>query len=174
METPASTRQRQGHANSRTVASVRVEESVEIARSPQKVWEFLVDPMNDPRWCRKVKSIEQSGPRRWSVVHRPVPLRPPAKLSLEQLELDAPSRLTMREEDDASVFDVEYRLEPASAGTRFTQVSEFEWKKLPRVLRGTFERGVRRDVRGQLRALKDVLEGTRGAPRQAAGQDDKH
>jgi len=137
---------------------VRVEESVEIARSPQEVWALVADPLNDPRWCRKVTSVEQSGPRAWRVVHKPVPLRPPAELRLEHLELDAPSRLRMREEDEASVFDVEYRLEPTPAGTRFTQVSEFEFKKLPRVLRKTFEHGVRRDVRAQLRALKGVLE----------------
>jgi hypothetical protein len=41
---------------------------------------------------------------------------------------------------------------------RFTQISNFEWKKLPRVLQGTLARGVRRDVRGQLRALKQHLE----------------
>ena len=63
----------------------------------------------------------------------------------------------LREEDEASVFRIEYRLEPSGAGTRFTQISEFEWKKLPRVLHGMFARGVRRDVRGQLRALKQLL-----------------
>ena len=50
------------------------------------------------------------------------------------------------------------RLEPSATGTRFTQISEFEWKRLPRILHGTFERGVRRDIRGQLRALKQLLE----------------
>jgi hypothetical protein len=80
------------------------------------------------------------------------------ELELEQLDLQPPSRLTLREEDEASVFHVEYRLEPIDTGTRFTQVSEFEWKKLPRILHGTFARGVRRDVRGQLRALKSLLE----------------
>jgi len=80
------------------------------------------------------------------------------ELAVEQLDLEAPIRLMLREEDEASVFHVEYRLEPSSTGTRFTQISEFEWKKLPRVLHGTFARGVRRDVRGQLRALKRLLE----------------
>ena len=80
------------------------------------------------------------------------------ELMLEQLEVQPPSRLTLREEDHASVFHVAYRLESSKMGTRFTQVSEFEWKKLPRVLHGTFARGVRRDVRGQLRALKRLLE----------------
>jgi hypothetical protein len=37
-------------------------------------------------------------------------------------------------------------------------MSEFEWKKLPRALHGTFARAVRREVRGQLRALKRHLE----------------
>ena len=42
--------------------------------------------------------------------------------------------------------------------TETTQVSDFQWKKLPRILHGTLRRGVERDVRGQLRALKSVLE----------------
>lgn len=80
------------------------------------------------------------------------------ELALEQLELQPPRRVLLRQEDDASTFDVEYRLEPSATGTRFTQISEFEWKRLPRILHGTFERGVRRDIRGQLRALKQLLE----------------
>ena len=80
------------------------------------------------------------------------------ELTVEQLELRPPERLTIREEDEASVFDVEYRIERSGRGTRLTQTSEFEWKKLPRVLHGTFARGVRRDVRAQLRSLKQLLE----------------
>jgi hypothetical protein len=118
---------------------------------------LVADPLHDPRWCRKVKSVEATEERRWIVIHKPVPLRPPIELTLEQLDVQPPSRLTLREEDEASVFHVEYRLEPSGTGTRFRQLSEFEWKKLPRVLHGTFARGVRRDVRGQLRALKRLL-----------------
>ena len=119
---------------------------------------MVADPRNDPRWCRKVKSVEAAGERRWTVTHRPVPLRPAIELTLQQLDVQPPSRLILREEDEASIFHVEYRLEPNEAGTRFLQISEFEWKKLPRVLHGTFARGVRRDVRGQLRAMKRLLE----------------
>jgi hypothetical protein len=137
---------------------VRVAESIEIARACEDVWSFVVDPMNDPKWCRKVMSVQPTGPDGWFVWHRPVPLRPSLELSVKHLEQHAPLRLTMREEDATSTFDVEYRLEPTPTGTQFTRVSEFEWKRLPRVLHKTFERGVRRDIRGQLRALKDVLE----------------
>jgi hypothetical protein len=80
------------------------------------------------------------------------------ELVVERVVADQPHRLSLREEDQASVFEVEYRLEEVEGGTRFTQISDFEWKRLPKVLHGTFARGVRRDVRGQLRALKRLLE----------------
>jgi len=137
---------------------MRVEESVEIRRSPEDVWAFVVDHVNDPRWCKKVKSVERVGERGWSVTHKPVPLRPSMILALEQVQADRPKLLVLREEDRASVFEVTYRLEADGQGTRFTQSSEFEWKSLPKVLRTTFARGVRRDVQRQLRDLKHVLE----------------
>ena len=111
------------------------------------MWAVVADPLNDPRWCPKVKSAQIAGDRRWIISHKPVPLRPPMELTLEHLEVEPPSRLSLREEDEASVFDVEYRLEPSEVGTHFMQISEVEWKKLPRFLHGTFARGVRRDVR---------------------------
>jgi uncharacterized protein YndB with AHSA1/START domain len=43
---------------------MRVEESVDIARPPEDVWAYVVDPANDPRWCRKVKSVRRVGDRR--------------------------------------------------------------------------------------------------------------
>jgi len=106
------------------------------------------------RWCGKVKSVEPAGEGQWQVLHKPVPLRPAIELTLEHLEVRPSERLTLREEDEASAFEVEYRLEPSAVGTRFTQISEFRWKKLPRVLHRTFARS----ARGQLQALKRVLE----------------
>ena len=137
---------------------MRVRESIDIERPPDEVWGFVADPSNDQRWCRKVTRVEPDGAGRWLVTHKPVPLRPPVRLSVEHVALEPPSRLALREEDDTSVFDVEYLLEPTPTGTRFTQTSDFEWKKGPRLLHAIFARGVRRDVRGQLRALKSVLE----------------
>ncbi|MGA8927306.1 MAG: SRPBCC family protein [Solirubrobacterales bacterium] len=137
---------------------MRVEESIQIARPPQEVWALVADPENDPRWCRKVRSVEATGESRWNLIHKPVPLRPAMELVVERVAADPPRRLALREEDDGSVFEVEYRLEEADGATRFTQVSEFEWKRLPKILHRTFDRGVRRDVRGQLRALKQLLE----------------
>ena len=119
---------------------------------------MVADPLNDPRWCDKVKSVEVAGDNRWAATHKPVPLRPAMELVVDQLDVEAPNRLELRAEDGASIFHVEYRLEAAGTGTRLTQISEFEWKSLPRILHRTFARGVRRDVRNQLRALKRLLE----------------
>lgn len=137
---------------------MRVEAHIEIARGPEQVWDVVADRANDPRWCRKVKRAERVDGSRWNVWHRPVPLRPAALLKTEHLREEPPRYLTMREEDDASVFIVEYRLDPIPAGTSFTQVSEFHWKKLPSPLQPIFAYGVKRDVRAQLRNLKRLLE----------------
>lgn len=79
-------------------------------------------------------------------------------LTVEHVVVETPSRLTMLEEDDAGIFNVEYRLDATESGTRLTQVSECHWKRLPGVPRPIYDRGTRRDVRAQLRSLKTVLE----------------
>jgi hypothetical protein len=119
-----------------------------------------------------VKSVDGAGERRWRVVHKPIPLRPPRELELEQLDGQPPRQLVLRQEDVAAVFHVRYSLEPHDGGTRFTQVSEFAWKRLPRVLHGAFGRAVRREVRGQLRTLKALLE--RDPTVDAGGGMDSH
>lgn len=129
---------------------MRVEESVDIARPAETVWDLVADPSNEPCWCRKVKAVKAVGDRRWRVVHKPVPLQPAAELTVEHPE-----------EDAASLLRVEYRLVPSADGTRFTQISDFEWKQLPSILHRPFARGVRPDMRRQLQALKGVLEQAR-------------
>lgn len=139
---------------------MRVEARIEIARSPADVWDVVADRANDPKWCRKVKAVARAGDGQWNVWHKPVPLRPVALLKTQHTRAEAPAYLAMRAEDDASVFIVEYRLDPTAAGTSFTQISEFNWKKLPSALKSIFAYGVRRDVRTQLRDLKRLLEMT--------------
>ena len=152
-------RQRKRHPG-RVIRSstMRVEESIEIACSPEAVWAVVSDPMNDARWCHKVKSVKPAGEHQWEVMHKPVPLQAPTAMRTTQHDCHEPTRLTLDQEDETSTFRVQYVLEPSATGTVFTQISEFEWKTLPRVLHGTFARGVRRDVQRQLRDLKQLLE----------------
>jgi uncharacterized protein YndB with AHSA1/START domain len=138
---------------------MRVTASIEIAASPQHVWDLVSDPTSDVAWCPKVRSVDPVGPRKWRVAHAPVPMRGPVILMLEQLELEPPVRLVMREEDEASVFEVEYHLAPTGAGTRFTQTSVLHFKRIPRLLGRLLAYGVRRDVRRQLQCLRDYVDG---------------
>lgn len=137
---------------------MRVAETIEIKRPTEEVWRFVSDPSNDPIWCPKVKSVDRVNPDRWLVHHKPIPMRPTTVLTVDQLVTEPPHRWVLREEDDASIFDVEYRLELTSSGTRFTQISEFRWKRLPAPAQRLLAPGVRRDVRRQLRELKRTLE----------------
>ncbi len=137
---------------------MEVEEQIEIARGRDVVFDFVADHNNDPRWCRKVKRVEPVGDGTWRIWHKPIPLRPAALLETTHLHVDRPSYLAMREEDEASVFDVEYRLYEKAGRTLLIQVSKFEWKRLPRPLQKVLALGVRRDVAGQLRDLKLCLE----------------
>ncbi len=137
---------------------MRVTETIQINREVAQVWRFVSDPMNDPAWCPKVKRVDRVSPDRWTVRHKPIPLRPPAALTVDRVAAEVPRRLVLRDEDDASIFDIEYHLEPTSAGMRFTQISDFRWKRLPAVVQRLLARGGRRDVRRQLRELKRTLE----------------
>ena len=83
----------------------------------------MADRANDPHWCRKVKAVERTNDGEWNVWHRPVPLRPVALLKTQHIRAEAPTYLAMLEEDDASVFIVEYRLDPTPSGTALTQIS---------------------------------------------------
>ena len=131
-----------------------------MGRPPAEVWAFVADPVNDARWCPKVERVEILSPQRWVLVHRPLPLRPPRRLTVDHIRSSEPELLLLREEDEGSIFDVEYRLSATRTGTRMTQTSTFRFKRLPGFLQTLPAIGVRRDVRAQLRLLKQQLEGT--------------
>lgn len=144
---------------------MEIERSIEISRPPADVFRFVSDPRNDPRWCPKVRSVEQIGSEpgqgsRWAVVHKPVPGRPERRMEMTCVAFSPPSRIEWREEDGTDVFDVTYSLSPLGDGqrTRMTQRSAFSLGA-PRLLHPLFKAGIGRDVQRQLRRLKEVLEG---------------
>jgi uncharacterized protein YndB with AHSA1/START domain len=142
---------------------VRIEREIRIARPVQEVFDYVAEPRNDPRWCRKVISVEQiagTGPgpgSRYAVVHRPVPGRAPRKLDHSCLAWERPRRIEWREDDGTDAFLVEYSLEATPDGTRFRQRSDAELGA-GRLLRPLFRIGIGRDIAAQLRTLKRVLE----------------
>ena len=127
------------------------------------VFGVVSDARNDPRWCSKVLSVEQvegDGPglgARYSVVHKPVPLRPARRMDHSCTGWDPPHRLTWREDDGTDVIVVTYELEDLGDRTRMTQRSEAELGA-PRFLWPLMRAGIGHDIAGQLRTLKELLE----------------
>jgi uncharacterized protein YndB with AHSA1/START domain len=138
--------------------------AVEIARPPAEVFAFVCDARNDPLWCRKVRSVEQvagDGPgagARYAVVHKPVPGRAARRMEMTCVAAVAPRRVELRQDDGTDVFTVTYELEELGDGrTRLTQRSDAQIGA-PRLLHGLFRWGIGRDIEGQLRGLKRLLE----------------
>jgi hypothetical protein len=142
---------------------MQIVRAVVIDRHIEDVFAYVADPLNDPRWCAKVLSVEQiegKGPgpgARYEVLHRPLPLRPPRRMTYTCVAWEPPVRIQWHEDDGADVLDVTYELEAVWTATRLTQRDEGRLGA-PRILQPLVRVGVGRDVAQQLRALKRVLE----------------
>jgi uncharacterized protein YndB with AHSA1/START domain len=142
---------------------MKIERAVTIDRPAEEVFAFVSEPRNDTRWCKKVVSVEQvagDGPgpgSRYAVVHKPIPGRPARTMDYECLEWDPPRRIDWREDDGTDVIHVTYELAEVGSGTRVTQRDDAQ-VGAPRLLQPVFKAGIARDLAGQLRALKRVLE----------------
>jgi uncharacterized protein YndB with AHSA1/START domain len=136
---------------------------VVIDRHIEEVFNFVADPLNDPRWCAKVLRVDQvegDGPgpgARYDVLHRPIPFRPPRRLIHTCVAWEPPKRIVWHEDDGTDVFDVTYELESVWTATRLTQRDVIRLGA-PRPLHPLLRAGIGRDVTRQLHALKRILE----------------
>jgi uncharacterized protein YndB with AHSA1/START domain len=142
---------------------MRIAADVVIDKHIDEVFEFVANPLNDPRWCGKVLYVEQTegdepGPgAEYAVVHRPIPFRPPRRMRYVCVDWDPPNRIVWREDDGHDVIDVVYALESVWTATRLTQEDTAQLGA-PSVLRPVVKAGIRRDMKRQLRSLRRVLE----------------
>jgi carbon monoxide dehydrogenase subunit G len=130
---------------------------VEIGRPIEDVFAFVSDPHNDPRWCRKVQSVEGSGDE-FRVLHKPVPMRPARTMEMRRVAAEPPTRIEWLQDDGTDVFKVAYELESIPAGTRLRQRSDAQVGAVPRFLHPLWRHGIGRDLERQLRDLKRILE----------------
>ena len=127
------------------------------------MWGYISDLRNDPHWCAKVDSSEQTfgdGPglgARYRVMHRPRPGKPAVALEVEVVEFDSPHRMGLRQVDNDGTFNVVYRLEPDGPGTRLTQVDEIDWN-ISKFTYPVARAMVSRDLKRQFETLKHRLE----------------
>lgn len=142
---------------------MRVEESVEIDRPPEEVFDYVADPQNLPEWSGLVQEVrmQTQGPleegARFTTVAKFLGRRfeTPFEVSVH----DPPRRHT--DSSRGGPFPQEYIHifeEAEGGGTRLTQVSEGEPGGFFRLAGPLLEAAGRRQFRADLQTLKDLLE----------------
>jgi carbon monoxide dehydrogenase subunit G len=131
---------------------VRAELTIEIARTPQDVFGYLIDVSNLPDWQAGVKSatlrdgrIEESR----SLLGRAL------NTKLEIVEQDQPRLFTLRALDSPVPFTVRHELEPTDGGTRLTVTAE---GNVPGFAAGLLARRAEKQFRKDFERLKEILE----------------
>lgn len=141
---------------------MEITRSIVIDVHVEDVFAFVGDARNDPRWCAKVLSVELvegDGPGagvRYDVVHRPIPWRPPRRMTHTCVAWEPHTRIAWREDDGTDVVDVIYEFESVWTATRLTQRTS--GLGAPALLRPLIRHAIGRDVARQLQALKMLLE----------------
>jgi uncharacterized membrane protein len=152
-----------------TVADMRIEESITIRRRPEEVFAFFDDRRNDSRWMKTVVSsrwVDDSqemalGRRGQMVMHAPRL----TEFEDAVIEYEPGRRIGHRSVSDSMVIRTACHVDPALEGTRATLV--FEPERLPGgpmswVVASFVARSVRRNYRGDLSRLKQLLESAPG------------
>lgn len=134
---------------------MRAELSIEIARPPEEVFDYLADVSNLPRWQSGVQSAAREGEEiheRRHMLGRELSTR----LSIEEEE--RPHVFALRALDSPVPFTVRHVLEPSGEGTRLTVVGEGDAGLLPGFAAGIMARRAEKQFRKDFERLKRLLE----------------
>src|SRR4051812_49468656 len=117
---------------------MRAELTVEIARTPEEVFDYLVDVSNLPSWQSGVHSATREGDRIHESRHL---LGRELSTTLAIDEEERPRVFAIRALDSPVPFSVRHELEPTgSGGTRLTVVGEGDAGMLPGFAAGNLAR----------------------------------
>jgi len=135
---------------------VRAELTVEIARTPEEVFDYLTDPSNLPAWQSGVHSARRDGDRIHESRHL---LGRELSTTLAIDEEERPRLFVIRALDSPVPFSVRHELAPrAEGGTRMTVVGEGDAGMLPGFAAGIMARRAEKQFRKDFERLKRLLE----------------
>jgi carbon monoxide dehydrogenase subunit G len=135
---------------------VRAELTVEIARTPDEVFDYLVDVSNLPAWQSGVHSARRDGDRIHESRHL---LGRELSTTLAIDEEERPRVFAIRTLDSPVPFSVRHELEPnGSGGTKLTVVGEGDAGLLPGFAAGIMARRAEKQFRKDFERLKRLLE----------------
>jgi uncharacterized protein YndB with AHSA1/START domain len=139
---------------------IEVEHTLEIARSPEEVFDYLADVARLPEWQESAESVEVDGDlgegSRFREVRSFMGRR--ATSTLEVTEYDRPRRFSLHVVEGPVKYAVEHALEGSGGRTQVTFVGRGDIDRVPRLMRGTVRRMVERQFVKDLEALKRALE----------------
>ena len=147
---------------------MRVEESVEINRPVEEVYEYVADPQNLPEWAGIIQEVQKEGQEgqpkegdRFTTVAQFLGRR--FETPFEVTAHESPRLHSHRSTGGPIPQEVTYTFEETAAGgTRFKQVLEGEPGGFFRLAGPLLERAGRRQFRTDLENLKDLLEARGG------------
>ena len=134
---------------------MRAEVTVEIARPPEEVFDYLTDVSNLPRWQSGVHSATREGSRIHESRHM---LGRELQTTLEIEESERPHVFAIRAVDGPIPFSVRHELEPSGDGTKLTVVGEGDVGLLPGFAAGIMARRAEKQFRKDFERLKRLLE----------------
>ena len=135
---------------------MRAELTVEIARPPEEVFDYLVDVSNLPSWQSGVRSARREGERIHESRHL---LGRELTTTLAIDEEERPRLFAIRALDSPVPFSVRHQLEPNGAGgTRLSVVGEGDAGMLPGFAAGIVARRAEKQLRKDFERLKRLLE----------------
>jgi uncharacterized protein YndB with AHSA1/START domain len=139
---------------------VRAQVVVEIARTPEEVFDYLTDVSNLPHWQSGVHTAELDrtpGPGA-RIRERRHLLGRELRTTLEVEEYDRPTMFALRALDSPVPFSVHHHLESNGGGTRLTVTGEGDSGKLPGFAAGIMMRRAEKQFRKDFERLKRLLE----------------
>ena len=129
---------------------------MEIARTPEEVFDYLVDVSNLPSWQSGVHSARREGDRIHESRHL---LGRELSTTLAIDEEARPRVFAIRALDSPVPFTVRHELEPdGSGGTRLSVVGEGDAGMLPGFAAGIMARRAEKQFRKDFERLKRLLE----------------
>lgn len=141
---------------------MRIEETIEIAQSPERVYEFMANVNNLPRCSSAVHEVKGAPEAAVSQGDRYTTIAKILGRTIETdhqvNEADPPNRLVIAGTTGRTRVQVTINFEPSDSGTRVTQIGEGEPGGALRFVGPVFERTMRRQIRSDLDTLKKVLE----------------
>ena len=134
---------------------MRAELSIEIARSPEEVFDYLTDVSNLPRWQSGVHSATRDGNE---INERRHLLGRELSTTLVVEEEERPRVFAIRAVHSPVPFAVRHTLEATSTGTRLTVVGDGDAGMLPGFAAGIMARRAEKQFRKDFERLKHLLE----------------